>query len=136
MELFELIRVMFEDPHAYDAVSNTDKKKHFFMINRRMSIKFPLQAHVLQHTKIDEVAVVDFWQRFLTKQYKKTPFWMYVKGTKRAKEDKEKKTFKDTVMKQFASTYGYDERSVRDAASMFPDKMKEEFKQFEKMTKK
>ena len=61
------------------------------MINRRMSIQFPLQAQALQQVKIDEVAVIDFWQSYLRKQYSKTPFWMFTKGIKKSKEKNTKK---------------------------------------------
>lgn len=135
MELFELIKVMFENPEEYANVTTGEKRKHFFMINRRMSIQFPLQAQVLQHQKVDEASVVDFWQNFV-KQFKgKTPFWMYVSGTKKVKEAKEKVSFKDASLKSYASLYGLDPKSVREAADLFPDEMKKELAELEKMIK-
>lgn len=134
MELFELTKIMFEDPKAYQEVTPGEKRKHFFMINRRMAIQFPLQANELQHVKIDEVGVIDFWQDFLRKQYNKTPFWMYTKGVKKAKEKKEKKLqIKESTIIQFASINNFDLKSVKDAIFFFPTEMKKEINKFEKI---
>lgn len=136
MELFELTKIMFEDPEAYKKVTPGEKRKHFFMISRRMSIQFPLQAQLLQRIKIDEVSVIDFWQSFLQKQYNKTPFWMFTKGVKKAKETKEKKTsIKEEIIKQYASKYELDIKVIREALDFFPTQMKKELLQFEKITK-
>ena len=133
MELFELIKIMFENPRAYEEVTPGDKKKHFFMINRRMAINYPLQAQVLQHLKVDEISVVDFWQHFLTKKHKKTPYWMYTKGVKKAKESKEKKTIvKENTIKNYAVRHGYDIKAVREALEFFPKEMKKLLTMFEK----
>jgi len=133
MELFELTKIMFEDPKSYQNVTPGEKRKHFFMINRRMSIQFPLQAHVLQHQKIDEVAVVDFWQSFLRKQFKSTPYWMYTKGAKKAKETIEKKTnIKESTLKEYATVMKFDMKAVREAAHFFPIEFKKELDKFEK----
>lgn len=133
MELFELTKIMFEDPVAYSKVTPGEKKKHFFMINRRMSIQFPLQAQVLQHIKINDVAVVDFWQNYLRKQYTKTPVWMYTKGVKKTQEEREKKiSLKEDSIKQFAIKYGYDLKSIKEALNFFPEEMKKEIQSFEK----
>jgi len=133
MDLFELTKIMFENPREYPTVTPGEKRKHFFMINRRMSIQFPFQAQVLQHQKIDEIGVVDFWQRFLSQKYNKTPYWMYTKGVKKAKEVKEKKTnFKDSDIIEYARKMGFDQKAVREAAEIYPNELKKELQRFEK----
>lgn len=133
MNPFELTRAMFEDPEAYLKVTPGEKKKNFFIVQRRMAIKFPFQANVLQHVRIDEVAVMDFWQRFLSSQFDKTPHWMYTKGTKKAKENVEKKVnIKEESIKAFASKNGYDIKSVRESIKTFPEQTKREIDAFEK----
>jgi len=135
MELFELTKIMFESPQEYYKVTPGEKKKHFFMINRRMSIQFPLQAQVLQHIRINDVAVIDFWQNHLRKHYNKTPGWMYTKGVKKSQEEKEHKiSIKDETVKDFAMKFGYDLKSVREAIKFFPEEMKKELKRFSEFT--
>ena len=91
MELFDFIRVIFTNPREYSSVTPGEKRKHYFMCNRRFSINFPMQANALQHLKINQSAVIDFWHQFLQKQYKNIPGWMYTKGVKKSQEVKEKK---------------------------------------------
>lgn len=135
MELFELTKIMFEKPEEYDSVTPGDKRKHFFMINRRMAIQYPEHAQALQRTKIDEVSVIDFWQRYLLKQHKgRTPGWMFVTGVKKNQEQKEKKlNVKDSLIKEFAIKFGYDLKSVREAIETFPEEMKKELQNFQKI---
>jgi hypothetical protein len=136
MNLFDLIKIIFEDPEAYKEVSNGEKRKNFFMINRRFAIQHPMQAHVLNNLRINQEGVVDIWQRFLRKQYKKTPYWMYTKGVKKAKEKKEKEiNIPNAIIEEFAKRNMFDIHSVRDALEFYPEEMKKELKNFEKLTK-
>jgi hypothetical protein len=133
MELFELTKLMFENPQGYLQVTSGDKRKHFFMINRRMSINYPIQTNILQHIKINDIAVIDFWQNFLRKHYNKTPYWMFTKGIKKTSEEKEKNlTIKDSTIKEFCIYYGYDLKSVNESIKIFPEEMKKELNVFEK----
>jgi hypothetical protein len=130
--LFDIIKIIFENPEEYKNLSNIEKKKIFFIFTRRMSIKYPLQAQVLQHFKINEIATIDFWQSFLRKQYNKVPGWMYTKGIKKTKEVKEKVSIKEKLIIDYAAKYNLDIKSVRDYIMLFPEEAKNEFKEFEK----
>jgi len=132
MELFDLLNILFSNNNEYSNVSSADKKKHFFMINRRLCINFPLQAQFLQHVKMNEVAAVDFWHSFLIKQYNKTPYWMYTKGVKKTIEQKEKNTIKESLLREYAAFYNYDYKSVKEAAEIFADEFKKEIVSFQK----
>jgi hypothetical protein len=132
MELFDLLNCIFKDPIEYAKVSKLDKKRNFFMIQRRLAIGHPLQAHVLNNLKINPDQAVDIWQRFIIKQYNgKMPGWMFIKGAKKNKEIEEKKvniTFKDLA--EFAKYNKYDIKSVKDAIKLFPTEIKKEIDQF------
>lgn len=131
MELFELTKTMFGDTANYGDATKGDKKKNFFMINRRMAIQHPMQAQALNGLRIDPVSAVDIWYKFLRKQYNKTPFWMYTKGIKKSKEEKEKKiNIPSADILEFSKAFGYDPISVRDALDMFPKEMAKEIKDF------
>ena len=127
---------MFEDPIAYEEVGRGEKRKNFFMINRRFAIQHPMQAQALNTLRINQEGAVDIWQRFLRKQYKKTPFWMFTKGVKKAKEVKEKKINIPTeVIEEYAKRHRLDLQSVWDALEFFPKEMSKELKDFEKLSK-
>ena len=136
MELFQLTKAMFESPAIYADATKGDKRKNFFMIQRRMAINFPIQANMLQNTKINMEATIDFWQQFLRKKYAKTPFWMFITGVKKAKEEKEKKVnLSSELISQYCRFYGKDPKSIRDALRFYPEQMIKEIKGFDKIQK-
>lgn len=134
MELFDFINVIFKSPSDYSSVTPGEKRKHYFMCQRRFAINFPMQANALQHLKINQTAVIDFWQNFLRKQYTFVPGWMYTKGVKKAQEVKEKKlTVNNELIKEYCKRMKVDPKSIRDALEFYPDKMIAELKEFEKI---
>ena len=134
MDLFSFIKLIFEDPEGYKEATKGDKRKNFFMVNRRLAINYPMQANVLNGLKINQEEAIDIWQRFLRKTYTKTPFWMYIKGVKKAKEDKEAKiNISSQVVEEYAKKYKLDLRSVWDALEMFPKETIKDLKNFEKL---
>ena len=136
MELFDLTKAMFGDTNNYSEAAKGDKRKNFFMVQRRMAIQHPMQAHAFNGVNVNQEAAIDIWYRFLRKQYSKTPFWMYTKGVKKAKEEKEKKiNIPSAVVVEYAKFYGYDLKSVWDALDMFPKDIAKEIKEFEKLNK-
>ena len=74
MELFDILKAFFNKKNWED-VSNHDKARNFFMINRIMGIAFPLQANAFNSTKIDPVSVVNYWKETLNTKYKAPPGW-------------------------------------------------------------
>ena len=134
MELFEFTKILFENPGEWQNVPPGEKRKHYFLVNRRFSIQFPMQANALQHLKISQVGVMDFWQQFMRKQYKRTPGWMYTKGVKKAKEVKEKKiNVSEKLIDQYCKKMRIEKKSVNEALEFFPDLMINELKAYEKM---
>jgi hypothetical protein len=136
MELFNLIKVIFTNPEEYSLVAPGEKRKYYFICQRRFAINFPLQANALQHLKINQVAVIDFWQRFLRKQYKFVPGWMYTKGIKKSKEIKEKKqNINSELINEYCKKFEIDSKVIKDALEFYPEEITKEIKEFEKILK-
>ena len=87
--LFEYIGILFTSEPKWKELNNSDKTRNFFMMNRFMSINFPVQANVLSHYKIDAVSVSDYWHRSMRMKFKGVPKWIYAKTKKKEKEAKE-----------------------------------------------
>ena len=133
-ELFDFIKTVFTNPEEYSSLTPGEKRKHYFLCQRRFAINFPMQANLLQHLKINQSAVMDFWQVFLRKQYKYVPGWMYTKGVKKAQEVKEKKqNVSNEIIKEYCKRLQIDHKIVRDALEFYPDQMIDELKSFEKI---
>ena len=133
MELFKFIDIIFTNPLEYSSITPSEKRKQFFICNRRFAINFPQEANVLQHAKINQAAVVDFWQRFLRKQYDRIPGWMYTKGVKKSQEFKEKKlNVSNEMIKEYCKRFNIDRKSVIDALEFYPNEMKKELQEVSK----
>lgn len=134
VEPFELSKIIFSNPGRWQEITPGEKRKNFFILNRRFAIQFPMQANALQHVKINQVGAMDFWQSFMRKHYDRTPGWMYTKGVKKAKEVKERKTtVSKKLIDQYAIKMSMDPKSIHDALEFYPDLMAAELKTFDKM---
>lgn len=133
-ELFDITKIIFEKPSEWVTVTKGEKKKYFFAINRRFAIQFPMQANALQHLKISQSGVVDFWQGFMSQRYKRTPSWMFTKGIKKSKAIKEKKTkVSESLIFEYSKKMQMDKKVIYDALEFYPDLMTKELKKFEKV---
>lgn len=131
-----MTKAMFGETNNYGEATKGDKRKNFFIIQRRMAIQHPLQAQALNGLKINQEQAIDVWQRFLKKKYSKTPFWMYTKGVKKAKEEKERKiNIPIALIEDYAKRHKLDLKTVYEALDMFPKEMQKEIKDFEKLQK-
>lgn len=85
--LFDFLTIIFEKQNEYKNVGNNLKQRHFFMLNRLMSIQYPQFANVLNYNGINTLYGTEMWARF-GRNFKKRPAFLY---TKTNKSDKEKK---------------------------------------------
>ena len=124
MQLFDLIKKMFSDKN-WDDVGKNDKAKNFFMVNRIMSINFPLQANHFNHIKINPSSSVDWWHGTLINLYTKPPYWIYTKTKK--KESQEVKSKKDysEVENFIREKYEISKREISDLKKFYPEKYEE-----------
>ncbi len=90
MELFEYIKTFYENPDKVSNLTDFEKRKHFFMFNRRMSIGFPLQANYFNFNGIDGAVATQIWIEFIkkTNPSKTVPSCNYVKINKKSKDKK------------------------------------------------
>jgi hypothetical protein len=125
MELFDILKAFFSEK-KWDEVSKIDKSRNFFMINRMMSIFFPLQANAFNNTKIDPVPVVDFWKTTLNRSYKTPPGWFFTATTKKEKI----KNFlpSENTSNFIRNKYEISNREIAELGKYFP----KEFKEFSK----
>ena len=90
-KLFDFVKIMFTKPNDYKKISNHNKKRHHFMINRFFAIKFPANAQLFNRNGINGLAVIDSWAMVATR-FKGVPGWIYTKTKKSATKDTKSKT--------------------------------------------
>ena len=118
MELFKLIDVLFKDPKKYRELTNNDKKKNFFMINRRMGIAFPIQANGFNRIGVNPAAVIDMWQKVASRNGK-VPSWMYTKTTTQKKTKKWEAP--PEVVDEYLRINNIGKRELEDAMKLDPE---------------
>ena len=84
-KLFDFVKIMFTKPAHYKKIKQHNKKRHHFMINRFMSIKYPSNAQLFNINGINGGNVVDSWS-MVASRFKSVPRWFYTK-TKKAKKN-------------------------------------------------
>jgi hypothetical protein len=120
-KLFDFIKILFTKPAEYKKISNNNKKRHHFMINRFFSIQYPSNAQLFNKNGINPLAVIDSWS-LVAARFKSVPGWIYTKTKKSEKEVTSKSKYIPS----------------EDAISFFMERNeigKREFKELEKFAK-
>lgn len=129
--LFEFIKIIFEKPDEYKKIPKIDKAKYFFMLSRLMSIQFPVQAQAFNHKKIPQAETADYWQQSLTKLYKKTPSWIYIK-TKKSTENKNNiKMPSDEAIQYYLERTKMSKRELNDSIKLLGDQVLDPIRKIE-----
>lgn len=76
MDLFEFLPHIFQR-EGWKDIPDSIKKKHCFMIQRIMSMKYPLQAQHFNRLNTSAVATVNIWHMIMSRQFTKAPQWTY-----------------------------------------------------------
>jgi hypothetical protein len=102
MDLFDYIKVIFDSKPTYEDLSTYDKTKNSFMLNRFMSIRYPIQANLFNTLGTNSLGAADSWRR-VTSQFKRTPGWIFTKVKKSQSKQKESYVPSDEAVSMFMS---------------------------------
>lgn len=128
MDLFDVVKKIFDKKESsWNSVSQIDKSRNFFMINRIMSIQFPVQANLFNHTKVTPTNVIDWWRNNLCTRYTQTPKWIFTKTKKKDKKEKEKPEVVEIeeVEKFIRERFEISKRDIDQLKSFYPHRYNE-----------
>lgn len=125
---FDIIKAFYSKDWA--KISDRDKGRNFFMINRTCSIAYPLQANSFNNIKIQPDRVVDFWKIFITSKHKSVPSFIWTKTIKKEKIKEENK-YKPEVLIFIKERYQISDREINELIEFFPQKFKTYYKEIE-----
>ena len=136
MELFDVIKKIFYRK-GWEDVSTNDKVRNFFMINRIMSIQWPIQAHQFNHTKIYPSPSVDWWHDNMSNRYTKPPQWIYTKTGKKESKKTSKIDFSSYVEAEsfVKSVFEISNREIGDLKRFYPEKYESWIKEISEQIK-
>jgi hypothetical protein len=75
MALIDVTNALFKDKSNWNRISDDEKEKNFFIINRFMSKKFPEKSKLLNDKLINKVSAMDTWFIFMLSQPYPNWFW-------------------------------------------------------------
>lgn len=131
VKLFDLIDSMWDDT-KWEKISESDKRTHYFMIQRFMSIMYIDETSRMNLEQINYARVVDFWREVMKRRYKSKPQFLFTK-TKKLEKEKEKKIVVDeTVINFYMKHNELDRRDFDMLFKMFPDALNDELKMYER----
>jgi hypothetical protein len=126
MELFDIVKRIFDrKDSSWNEVSNNLKSRNFFMINRIMSIQYPIQANQFNHIKITPPGVVDWWRSNLSSRYTKSPPWIFTK-TKKSESKKKTEDQNFSEVEDFVrNRFDVSKRDLMYLKNFYPDKYRD-----------
>jgi len=112
---FDILKLMFENQDEFWKIPTSTLAKNYFIINERMSIQYPLQAAVFNHTKINPGEVVKCWASFVSGKFNRTPGFIFIQGKKKAAETNMVKSrkFPEKFLQDFAWANGLSVKDVK-----------------------
>lgn len=126
MQLFDIVKNIFSTNNkTWKSVGRNDKSRNFFMINRIMSIQFPIQANQFNKLRVSPPPVVDWWRDTLSHRFSKPPVWIYTKTKKVEKEDVSKVKESPEVESFIREKYKVTKRDLAQLKQFYPEKYQE-----------
>jgi hypothetical protein len=123
MQLFDILKLLFSNKQKdWDSVGNNDKNRNFFMINRIMSIQFPVQANQFNKLKVTPTPVIDWWQDTLSHRFNRPPGWLYTKANKKSQEEKKETKDLEEIEIFIRDKYRVSKRDLSDLKKFYPEK--------------
>ncbi len=136
IQLFDYIKLVFSrDEKSWKSLKNTDKSRNFFMLNRFMSIKYPVQANMLSHYKINPEAVSDYWHRNMSSLHSGTPVWVYAKTVKKKDVEKKLDLTSPEMIKWYCDQNEISKRDFDENVKFFGDNFLSDIRSLEKILK-
>lgn len=115
MQLFELTKKIFQlNPKKFNELNGHLIKNHAFMINRFMSIKYPLIASEFNIKNMSGLNILKFWNIYCYNKHGGiVPGWLYTKPNKKTKiKPKNKKLKKSDIKKNIFIDFIPDKKTL------------------------
>lgn len=129
MSPFDIIKSFHSK--GWDKIKDREKSRNFFMINRIMSIQYPIQASAFNHIKIQPDRTIDWWRDSICKIYKNSPKWIFTQTIKGGKKEVEK--IDEEVLQFIKEKYNISSREIKEIQDFYPEKFKKWIKEIKEI---
>lgn len=131
--LFDILNALFINKDIIKNLTYESAKQNIFMINRRLAIKYPLQAQLFNRGGMNPKDVVMCWSDFLYAG--SVPRWIYTPGAAKTKSSVKDLVNQEPVLKRFRTYYSLSKRELDSCIKLFPAETEAELKAFVKFEK-
>lgn len=132
-DLKHVVDYIFKEKHNYKNLSDEDKEKFFFIINRKFARKYPKHAQFFNQKGFDRASALDIWYNFFIKERTlNIPdwYWFKINSTK-----KDKSILNKEEVEYFMNIYDITENDLYYIEKNYIDDLKNEIKKFKKFNK-
>ena len=134
-ELKHISDFIFKDKKKYDNLTDEDKERLFFILNRKFARVFPKHAQYFNRKGIDKASAMDVWYYFFIKQRTTDiPDW-YLFRTATRKRKRQISKLKDDEVKFITKQYNISERDLAYLLENFPEEVDEAVRKYKKFRK-
>ena len=133
MDLFPFVDSLF-DTKKWQLVSDADKKKHFYMANKFLSIQFPIEANNFNINGVNQILVMNMWHQVMSRKFSRTPAFVYTKVVKSdngSELDKKFSKLDKEAIKRYISDNQLGSKDFQWLKSIFLEDLISEIKQIE-----
>ena len=123
---------IFKQKDKYKDLTDEDKEKFFFIVNRKFARKFPRHAQFFNNKNMDKSSALDVWYHFFIKQRTMDiPQWYWFKLSGK----KEKSLLKKEEIEFFLEFYQIKRDDLDFLTRYYPEELAIEVKKFKKFNK-
>lgn len=133
-KLFDFIKIMFTKKEHYSKMKQFNKKRHHFMVNRFMAIKFPGNAQLFNFNGINGGRVIDCWQ-MVASRFNKVPGWIYTRTKSSKKNIKEKYQPSEEALRLYMDKNEIGKREIEELKQFCKEQFYSDLKQLENQIK-
>jgi len=130
INLTYIVRLLFVDRKDFANISNLDKSKWGFIVNRMMSRKYPVLAQKINVRGGDFAIVMNIWWGYLKDKEKDYYKWFWAKGKQK------KQILSKEILDMVYERYPFlSQEDIEYLSIHFPEVFKEEIKYYQKLEK-
>lgn len=126
-ELIDVVNAIFKKRENWNDITDEDKQKNFFIINRYFSKIYPDKSQLLNSKNIDKIMAMDTWYYFMDNEPYPKDFW--------SKSEKVTSELSDKEFKMLIKHLGIKKEDIEYLLVNYPDFLKEELEYLKKREK-
>ena len=132
-DMKHVVDYILKDKSNYNNLSDEDKEKFFFIVNRKFARKYPKHAQFFNVKGIDKPSALDIWyQYFIKERTTNIPDWYWFK---QSSIKKDKTSLNKDEIEYLTSLYDLTTNDLFYIEKNYPDELKTEVKKFKKFNK-